>query len=170
MVSSVVSADEDAALAAIQQRLSSSEVRHGAFHQTKQIAAFDRTLESSGQFVYQPDVGVIWLTEEPFVTKQCWTAGAANTTSAGYWVQALFNGDFTVLKQYFAITSELHDATWRVELRPSNEVVAAVLSSISVVGSEHIESIRYEEVGGHRTDIQLTTRHESSSVDWAACQ
>ncbi|WP_298632760.1 outer membrane lipoprotein carrier protein LolA [uncultured Umboniibacter sp.] len=162
-------ATADEALDRVKARLSENTQSSGLFQQTKIISSLSQPLKSSGSFLFEPHRGVIWLTQAPFLSQQCWTSESVATASASYWVRAIFAGDFEQLSAFFEITANWSQEGWRVKLVPLNEAVAAILTAVEVSGSQHVERISYQETGGHSTEINLTPLDVRPDIDWANC-
>ena len=162
-------ATADEVLDRVKARLSENTHSFGVFEQTKTISSLSRPLKSSGSFLFEQHQGVIWLTQSPFFSQQCWTAESVSSASASYWVRAIFAGDFEQLSAFFAITASWSEEQWLVKLVPLNEAVAAILSAVEVSGSQHLERINYQETGGHSTEITLTPMDIRPDIDWVSC-
>ncbi|RMA82482.1 LolA family protein [Umboniibacter marinipuniceus] len=163
------SAHADEALERVKDTLASTAESYGVFEQSKTIASLSRPLNASGKFLFEQHRGVVWLTEEPFLSQQCWTADSTSSSSASYWVSAIFAGDFAKLSRFFEVTAQWQDEAWKIRLVPLNEAVAAVISAVEVSGSQHLERIVYREVGGHSTEIKLRVLAERPDINWTSC-
>lgn len=124
----------------------------GKFTQTKTISAVNRSLNSSGTFIFSLD-GIMWKTEKPFPStlavgmtsvvqtmangKQTVIDASTNQifTSISSTLSAMFRGDAATLSENFNVSFTSSGSTWNAVLTPKDKAVASILSSLSIGGN-----------------------------------
>lgn len=123
----------------------------GNFTQVKTIFAVNRSMKSSGTFIFSLD-GIMWKTEKPFPStmivgmtsvKQTLANGKETVidassnqifTSISSTLSAMFSGNAAVLNENFNVTFTSSDSEWNAVLEPKDEVVKKILTSLLISG------------------------------------
>jgi hypothetical protein len=159
---------------AIAKRLASPPLLSGRFSQEKKVVGLKKPLLSQGDFLVERDKGVIWRTQKPF-------AAAVAVTPKGIWslkeagtglkrspihqgnlgiamdmIQKVLAGDPSSLSKAFKVAEQGDSASWSMELKPLDPVIARVVASIRLQGSSHVDQVEYSETNGDRTRIAFT--------------
>ena len=145
------------------KKLSVHENMVGNFVQEKTIAKTNRSLKSTGRFIFCPE-GFVWETQKPFkvsmiVTKKSLIQigadgkkkimdGSSNPTftSISSKVGALFSGDAAVLTNDFTVDYKSANGKWEAVLTPKSKSVAGVMKSILISGSESANEATIEKI------------------------
>lgn len=124
----------------------------GNFTQIKTICAVNRSLKSSGTFIFSTE-GIMWRTEKPFPSSlavgktsviQTRADGSQSVidassnrifTSIATTLSSLFSGDSDALYENFTVLFSETSHGWKAELSPKDSVVASVLTSLSLLGT-----------------------------------
>jgi hypothetical protein len=163
-----------AAKPAIAKRLASPPLLSGRFSQEKKVVGLKKPLLSQGDFLVERDKGVIWRTQKPF-------AAAVAVTPKGIWslkqageglkrspihqgnlgvamdmIQKVLAGDPSSLSKAFKVTEQGDSASWSMELKPLDPVIARVITAIRLQGSSHVDQVEYSETNGDKTRIAFT--------------
>ncbi len=138
-------------LEAVCGSLSENRNMTGRFLQEKTISAVNRTLRSSGIFIFS-DLGIVWKTEKPFPSvmavgldrvvqtlpngKKTVMDASQNQifTSISKSLSAMFRGDQKTLVENFSTDFSGNSSGWTVRLVPKDLSVASILGSIEVSG------------------------------------
>ena len=133
------------------ESLSSHENMTGDFVQEKTISKVNRTLKSSGDFIFSPS-GIVWKTLKPFPSTmivelsrviQIKADGKKNVmdasgnqifTSISKSLCAMFSGDEKELLENFYVDFSADGDDWTLLLNPKDKSVASVLKTIAVSG------------------------------------
>jgi hypothetical protein len=159
---------------ALAKRLASPPLLSGRFSQEKKVVGLKKPLLSQGDFLVERDKGVIWRTQKPF-------AAAVAVTPKGIWslkqagtglkrspihqgnlgiamdmIQKVLAGDPSSLSKAFKVAEQGDSASWSMELKPLDPVIARVVASIRLRGSSHVDQVEYSETNGDRTLIAFT--------------
>lgn len=123
----------------------------GNFTQVKTISAVNRSMKSSGTFIFSLD-GIMWKTEKPFPStmivgmtsvKQTLANGKETVidassnqifTSISSTLSAMFSGNAAVLNENFNVTFTSSGSEWNAVLEPKDEVVKKILTSLLISG------------------------------------
>lgn len=124
----------------------------GKFAQEKTISAVNRTLKSSGTFIFSLD-GIMWKTEKPFPStlavgmtsvvqtmangKQTVIDASTNQifTSISSTLSAMFSGDIHKLNENFNVSYSGSGNEWAAVLTPKDAGVAKILASLKISGT-----------------------------------
>lgn len=124
----------------------------GKFTQVKTIKKVNRSLNSSGTFIFSLD-GIMWKTEKPFPStlavgmtsvvqtmangKQTVIDASTNQifTSISSTLSAMFKGDAQTLSSNFNVAFTASGESWNAVLTPKDKAVATILSSIAISGT-----------------------------------
>ncbi|MFA6053194.1 MAG: outer membrane lipoprotein carrier protein LolA [Methylobacter sp.] len=165
-------------LAQINARLAKTVIASGNFQQEKQLKILRKPLISTGVFTYHQSKGVIWKTLTPvaslllvnqshLLTNQ---GEQAVPATFGRVFQAMLGGDLSRLANDFAITGTDQELSWQLELKPKDELLLKIISTIVLSGDNELRLLEIRETGGNITRIkfdqishpaQLTREQES---------
>lgn len=142
----------------------------GNFSQIKTISAVNRSMKSSGTFIFSLD-GIMWKTEKPFPStmvvgmtsvKQTLANGKETVidassnqifTSISTTLSAMFSGNSDVLQNNFDVDFNFSGSDWTAVLSPKDNMVKKILTSLSISGkatstSADLNSIVMKESSG----------------------
>ncbi|MFA6163516.1 MAG: outer membrane lipoprotein carrier protein LolA [Methylobacter sp.] len=165
-------------LAQINARLVKTVITNGNFQQEKQLKILRKPLISTGVFTYHQSKGVIWKTLTPVVSLLLVNQSHLLTNQGeqavpatfGRVFQAMLGGDLTQLSDDFAITGTDQKASWQLLLKPKDELLQKIISTITLSGDNELRHLEIQETGGNITYIkfdqithpmQLTREQES---------
>lgn len=124
----------------------------GNFTQTKTISAVNRSMKSSGTFIFSLD-GIMWKTQKPFPStmvvgmksvKQTLANGKETVidassnqifTSISTTLSAMFSGNASVLQENFNVDFSTSASSWNAILTPKDAVVQKILKSLTISGN-----------------------------------
>lgn len=152
----------------------------GNFLQTKTISAVNRSMKSSGTFIFSLD-GIMWKTEKPFPSsmvvgmtsvKQTLANGKETVidassnqifTSISTTLSAMFSGNAEVLQNNFDVDFSFSGSDWKAVLSPKDNVVKKILTSLSISGkaaenSADLDSIVMSEATGDTITYNFTNQ------------
>ena len=141
---------------------------HGRFIQEQDLRGLTAPLKTVGDFVVVPAVGIIWRSAEPVRSVTVITAAgmrrmvddrevqrlASAQTPAFAHMYALLDraivGDWSALRQDFAVAASGDRHAWRVTLTPLRAAgpLAAHLTSVILTGGGRIDAIDIERANG----------------------
>lgn len=150
----------------------------GKFTQVKTISKVNRSLNSSGTFIFSLD-GIMWKTEKPFPStmvvgmtsviqtlangKQTVIDASSNQifTSISTTLSAMFSGNAETLKANFDVDFSASGNTWKAVLLPKNSDVAKILKSLEISGnyatdSAELNKIVMSESNGDKIEYTFT--------------
>ena len=165
-------------LAQITNRLAKTEITQGDFQQEKRLKILRKPLISTGSFTHHQTKGVIWKTLTPVPssllvndTRLLTTQGELAVPAAfGKVFKAMLGGDLKQLTDGFSISGSNQKAAWQIELKPKDEQLKKIISSIVLSGDNELRLLEIQEAGGNITRItfaqishpaQLTTEQEA---------
>ncbi len=142
----------------------------GNFSQIKTISAVNRSMKSSGTFIFSLN-GIMWKTEKPFPStmvvgmtsvKQTLANGKETVidassnqifTSISTTLSAMFSGNSDVLQNNFDVDFNFSGSDWTAVLSPKDNMVKKILTSLSISGkatatSADLNSIVMKESSG----------------------
>ena len=150
--------------------LKNTPMLHVEFVQTRTLAALSRPLKTTGRLVLSKDHGVIWQVRKPINLTyvvglkgmmEVGPDGKAKQKSAkdvpvvaqmGRILQALLQGRWSALEDYFTLRGEGKADRWKIMLVPKPQT-AAFLKGVQVTGGKFIERIHVDEVSGDGMDL-----------------
>jgi outer membrane lipoprotein-sorting protein len=175
----------DPIVAKLNNRMSGVKTTRGRFKQTKKLAAFDDTVESSGTFAIERPSKLRWQISKPFESilvitgdkgarwnehkKSVEKFALADKPGIDVAVKQMFtwySGDFEDVRSTFEPKAEQDGRS--IALVPKNEKVREVMSKITIKFAADfatIESIAIEEKGGDRTDIAFEGVETNKDLD-----
>lgn len=152
----------------------------GNFSQVKTISAVNRSMKSSGTFIFSLD-GIMWKTEKPFPStmvvgmtsvKQTLANGKETVidassnqifTSISTTLSAMFSGNSEVLQNNFDVDFSFSGSDWKAVLSPKDNMVKKILTSLSIGGnatenSADLNSIVMAEATGDTITYNFTNQ------------
>lgn len=166
----------------IRQRVGTPEMVRGQFEQSKQIAALERPLRSSGDFLMARNRGVLWRTRKPFpqvlkltqhdiIQEQNGKVRFQLSAEREPAVQvinqalfALFAGDFAALEQSFSSTCKTEGGRWWVVMQPTASALARIFKEIRLEGANTVQRIELLEASGDRTEMRFHDTRVNSTL------
>ena len=164
----------------VQLRFGQQNVVRAQFEQQRSIAGIQRPLRSSGSMLVARDNGLWWHQQHPFAMtlvmndqRMVQTTGKQSPQiitaqdnpqlfQFNALLVALFRADQVVLEQNFATAfSDLGEDHWRLILTPKASPLDKLFNSITLQGSEYLDSIILDDKQGDRTQIQFS-EHDSN--------
>ena len=150
----------------------------GNFSQVKTISAVNRSMKSSGTFIFSLD-GIMWKTQKPFPStmvvgmtsvKQTLANGKETVidassnqifTSISTTLSAMFSGNSEVLQNNFDVDFTSAGSDWKAVLSPKDSMVKKILVSLSISGkatenSADLNSIVMTEATGDTITYNFT--------------
>lgn len=155
---------------ALTAHLRNTPVLHADFTQTRHIKALSRPLVSKGTVVVDRQRGIIWQVARPLnltyvVTPQGVlevgpdgrrkaqaAKDAPMVAQMGRIMQALAEGRWSVLEDYFSLKAQGTPSRWEIRLNPK-PVAASFIRSVVVKGGRVLERFLIEEPGGDRSEV-----------------
>ena len=145
----------------------------GTFSQARQLAVLPLPLESSGNFRFDRQEGLVWQTLEPddatlLITEQGVFQNNSETALSGSSglaavLLAIFSGQLERLSQQFSINTSGSLQDWQLLLTPLSESVAAHIESIRISGAETLNQVKISEPDGGWTRVDFVVDSLSRS-------
>jgi len=150
--------------------LKNTPMLHVEFTQTRTLAALSRPLKTTGRMVLDRDHGVIWQVRKPLNLTyvvgpkgmlEVGSDGKSKVRSAkdvpmiaqmGRIIQALLQGKWSALDDFFTMRGEGAADRWKIVLVPKPQT-AAFLTGVQVNGGRFIERIHVDEASGDGMDL-----------------
>lgn len=150
--------------------LKDTPLLHVEFNQTRTLAALSRPLKTSGRLVLAREFGVIWQVRKPLNLTyvvgpkgmmEVGPDGKARQKNAkdvpmvaqmGRILQALLQGRWSALEDFFTLRAEGRPERWKITLTPKPQT-AAFLKGVQVTGGSFIERIHVDEASGDGMDL-----------------
>lgn len=153
----------DEVLAGITARLVKTPMTQGNFQQEKHLKILRKPLQSTGTFTYHQSKGVIWKTLTPIpslllVNESRLLTGQgeqAVPAAFGKVFKAMLGGELARLAAGFAITGEEQKTSWRLQLKPKDELLQKIISTIVLTGDTELRWLEIQETGGNLTRINF---------------
>jgi outer membrane lipoprotein-sorting protein len=153
----------DDVLANITSRLAKTEITQGNFQQEKRLKILRKPLISTGSFTYHQTKGVIWKTLIPVPSLLLVNDAHLLTTQGELAVPAAFGkvftamlgGDLNQLSDGFSITGSDQEPAWQIELKPKDEQLKKIISSITLSGDNELRLLEIQETGGNISQIKF---------------
>jgi outer membrane lipoprotein-sorting protein len=153
----------DDVLAKITTHLAKTEITQGSFQQEKRLKILRKPLISTGSFTYHQAKGVIWktLTPVPSIllvndTRLLTTQGELSVPAAfGKVFNAMLGGDLNQLSDGFSISGSDQKTAWQLELKPKDELLQKIISSIMLSGDNELRLLEIQEAGGNISKIKF---------------
>ena len=153
----------------------------GDFSQVKTIKKVNRSLKSSGKFIFSLD-GIMWQTEKPFPSSivvgmtsivQTMPDGSKNIIDASSnqifgsiatTLSSIFSGNIVGLQSNFDVNFSTNGNIWTAELTPKDDAVSMILKKLIVSGTytpsfAEMDKIVMEESSGDTIAYSFTNRN-----------
>ncbi|MGZ8946068.1 MAG: LolA family protein [Methylococcaceae bacterium] len=159
-------------LAEITARLVKTPITQGNFQQEKRLKILRKPLISTGTFTYHQSKGVIWKTVTPIpslllVNESHLLTGQgeqAVPAAFGKVFKAMLGGDLNQLAEGFLITGENKKPTWQLQLKPKDELLQKIISTILLIGDTELRVLEIQEVTGNLTRISFTQVNHPANI------
>ena len=153
----------DDVLAQITTHLVKTEITQGDFQQEKRLKFYANRYSPQGTFTYHQSKGVIWKTLTPVAslllvndTRLLTAQGELSVPAAfGKVFKAMLGGDLKQLSDGFSITGSDQKTAWQLELKPKDELLKKIISSIALSGDNELRLLEIREAGGNITQIKF---------------
>ena len=153
----------DDVLAKITTHLVKTEITQGNFQQEKRLKILRKPLISTGTFTYHQTKGVIWKTLTPVASLLLVNDARLLTNQGELAVPAAFGkvftamlgGDLNQLSDGFSITGSDQEPAWQIELKPKDEQLKKIISSIMLSGDNELRLLEIQESGGNISQIKF---------------
>ena len=153
---------------AIGPTLATGQTLHGRFEQARNLKGISSTLRSDGTFVLAPGRGLIWRTQDPIQTTTVISPAGIRQIVNGSEVQRIeaskvpfiahfydmlngaLMGDWTAMRQDFAVQTTRDRAAWRTLLTPlrPTDPIAGMFSSIVITGGKMVDGVEISRTNG----------------------
>lgn len=161
------------------QKTRNPDMLQGLFHQEKYLAAFELTLDSSGQFVYQKGRSIHWQTLEPVENELILTPDSIVNRQGGEELMrldaaqgdaisvfsqiffAVMTAQWEQLERYFSLEGQADGDDWQVKLTPTDNRFSQLIRSVELSGKGFMEQVVLHEQSGNRTQIRFTDLRDS---------
>lgn len=153
----------------------------GDFSQVKTIKKVNRSLKSSGKFIFSLD-GIMWKTEKPFPSSivvgmtsivQTMPDGSKNVIDASSnqifgsiatTLSSIFSGNIVGLQSNFDVSFSMNGNAWTAELLPKDDAVLMILKKLTVSGTytptfAEMDKIIMEESSGDTIAYTFTNKN-----------
>jgi hypothetical protein len=153
----------DDVLTQITGRLVKTPITQGNFQQEKRLKILRKPLLSTGAFTYHQSKGVIWKTLTPIpslllVNESRLLTGQneqAVPAAFGNVFKALLGGELNRLTEGFSITGEDRKSSWQLQLKPKDELLKKIITTILLTGDTELRLLEIQEVTGNLTRISF---------------
>ena len=153
----------DDVLAQITNRLAKTKITQGDFQQEKRLKILRKPLISAGSFTYHQSKGVIWKTLIPVPSLLLVNDAHLLTTQGelavpaafGKVFKAMLGGDLNQLSDGFSISGSDQKTSWQIELKPKDEQLKKIISSIVLSGDNELRVLEIQEAGGNISQIKF---------------
>ncbi len=154
----------DDVLTRITSRLVQTPITQGTFQQEKHLKFLRKPLLSTGTFTYHQSKGVIWKTLTPIPSvlmineSKLLTGQGEQAVPAtfGNVFKALLGGELNRLAEGFDMTGTEQKTSWQLQLKPKDEFLRKILSTILISGDTELRLLKIQEVTGNQTQISFT--------------
>lgn len=155
---------------ALTAHLKNTPLLHVNFIQTRTLAALSRPLKITGNLVLSRAEGVIWQVRTPInltyvmspkgmlevgpdgKAKRKASKDVPMVAQMGRILQALLQGQWSALDDYFTVSAEGKADRWKIVLVP-RPLTAAFIKGVQVTGARFIERIHVEEASGDAMNL-----------------
>ncbi|MDD1625915.1 MAG: outer membrane lipoprotein carrier protein LolA [Methylococcaceae bacterium] len=140
-----------------------NEITQGNFQQEKRLKILRKPLLSTGIFTYDQSKGVIWKTLTPVASillvndTHLLTGQGEQAVPAAFGkvFKAMLGGNLKQLTDGFSITGSDQKPAWQLELKPKDELLKKIISSIMLSGDNELRLLEIQETGGNITRIKF---------------
>jgi Outer membrane lipoprotein carrier protein LolA len=150
-------------LAKITTRLVKTPITQGDFQQEKRLKILRKPLISTGTFTYHQSKGVIWKTVTPIPSlllineSKLLTGQGEQAVPAAFGnvFKALLGGELNRLAEGFDMTGTEQKMSWQLQLKPKDELLRKIISTILISGDTELRLLEIQEVTGNQTQISF---------------
>jgi hypothetical protein len=154
----------DDVLTHITARLVKTPITQGDFQQEKRLKILRKPLISKGTFTYHQSKGVIWKTLTPIpsvlmINESKLLTGQgeqALPAAFGNVFKALLGGELNRLAEGFDMTGTEQKTSWQLQLKPKDELLRKIISTILISGDTELRLLEIQEVTRNQTQISFT--------------
>jgi hypothetical protein len=154
----------DDVLARVTSRLVKTPMTQGVFQQEKHLKILRKPLLSTGIFIYHQSKGVIWKTVTPIPSlllineSKLLTGQGEQAVPAAFGnvFKALLGGELNRLAEGFDMTGTEQKTSWQLQLKPKDELLRKIISTILISGDTELRLLEIQEVTGNQTQISFT--------------
>ena len=154
----------DDVLTHITARLVKTPITQGDFQQEKRLKILRKPLISTGTFTYHQSKGVIWKTLTPIPSvlmineSKLLTGQGEQAVPAAFGTvfKALLGGELNRLAESFDMTGTEQKTSWQLQLKPKDELLRKIISTILISGDTELRLLEIQEVTGNQTQISFT--------------
>jgi Outer membrane lipoprotein carrier protein LolA len=154
----------DDVLIHITTHLVKAPITQGSFQQEKQLKFLRKPLMSTGTFTYHQSKGVIWKTLSPIPSvlmindSKLLTGQGEQAVPAAFGnvFKALLGGELNRLAEGFDMTGTEQKTSWQLQLKPKDELLRKIISTILISGDTELRLLEIQEVTGNHTQISFT--------------
>lgn len=154
----------DDVLTHIAARLVKTPITQGDFQQEKRLKILRKPLISTGTFTYHQSKGVIWKTLTPIPSvlmineSKLLTGQGEQAVPAAFGnvFKALLGGELNRLLEGFDMTGMEQKTSWQLQLKPKDELLRKIISTILISGDTELRLLEIQEVTGNQTQISFT--------------
>lgn len=154
----------DDVLARVTSRLVKTPITQGDFQQEKRLKILRKPLNSTGTFTYHQSKGVIWKTLTPIPSlllineSKLLTGQGEQAVPAAFGnvFKALLGGELNRLAEGFDMTGTEQKTSWQLQLKPKDELLRKIISTILIRGDTELRLLEIQEVTGNQTQISFT--------------
>lgn len=149
-----------------------AQVIRGQFVYRKYLAELPAPLQSTGEYLFVKNLGIVWRTLQPFDSEFVITAKgivereAGNSSPANADEQpavrvaariflSLLSLDVQTLRSTFDLYGLQAGSRWQIGLRPTSSAIAAVFRDAIIGGASQVETVTLHDANGDRTEIQF---------------
>jgi outer membrane lipoprotein-sorting protein len=148
----------------ITAHLVKTPITQGNFQQEKHLKILRRPLISTGTFTYHQSKGVTWKTLTPIPSvlmineSKLLTGQGEQAVPAAFGnvFKALLGGELNRLAKGFDMTGTEEKTSWQLQLKPKDELLKKIISTILVSGDTELRLLEIQEVTGNQTRISFT--------------
>lgn len=145
--------------------ISSHSIVSADFSQNKYIKKFNRTLTSTGEFIFESELGIAWNIKTPFPsitlltknemiqksssgeTRIMNSEGNESFLKFSMTIQSIFLGDYTeIFKEYHLYYQKEAGDRWTIGLIPRDSTLKSIINSFEISGKDFIENFKLNEI------------------------
>lgn len=147
-----------------------AQVIRGQFVYRKYLAELPAPLQSTGEYLFVKNLGIVWHTLQPFDSEFVITAKGIVEREAGKSSPAnadeqpavrvaariflsLLSLDVQTLRSTFDLYGLPTGSHWQIGLRPTSPAIAAVFRDAIIGGASQVETVTLHDANGDRTEI-----------------
>ena len=166
-------------MAALQAKLAAVPVQRCQFAQRRTLPALETPLLSSGQMIFDRQLGLWWRQQQPFVMTLRLNAQRFEQQLEGQAPEvltpqqqpqlfefsrlmlSLFVADRTVLEQAFNLSLHSQGPAWQLQLHPRQPPLDQVFRQLTLQGEQGLEQLQIADQQGGTTQIEFHDCHPS---------